>query len=266
MSHSSRQFKSLSYALIILLCIMINTVSVHAADSLVVGVSPLEPWKMEINGQVTGADIDIIKAIGKKENLIPAFQVAPFKRCLEKMASGEIDIMTGLLRKPEREVYIDYIEPPYKTRSNKVFYVRKGERDRIIHHSDLRGLKIGVKIGARYYPEFDKDKQLNKIEVGSYQQNIKKLITGRIDAMIITESQGEYLVRKLGLDDKVEQAAFKYDKRNSVYIGISKHSPRIKDIDSLKKAIGGMISSGETDSIIESYFSRNKLHVPRFRQ
>jgi polar amino acid transport system substrate-binding protein len=65
-----------------------------------------------------------------------------------------------------------------------MFFVRKGEAARIRSHEDLYGLEIGTKINANYFSRFDRDENLRKQPVSSVAQNFKKLLLGRVDAVV----------------------------------------------------------------------------------
>jgi len=93
------------------------------------------------------------------------------------MERGEADLMTSLLRRPERENFIHYVQPRYLNRSEKVFYVLTGRQELIRSYDDLSNLRIGVKAGARYSPMFDTDKTLNKIQ--ALDININRLRLNR---------------------------------------------------------------------------------------
>lgn len=144
--------------------------SIIAQETLKVAVSILEPWKIMNNGKLEGPEIEIIESIATKLGMPVVYRVLPFKRCLAEMQNGDVDLMTGLLKKQKREKYIFYIDPPYKSKSNKVFYVLRGNEKILLDYKDLHELKVGVKRGAKYFSIFDNDKLINKVEVNNYGQ------------------------------------------------------------------------------------------------
>lgn len=233
-------------------------------EKMTVGFSILEPWKMNSNGVPDGAEYEVLKAISRKLRRPLEVEIAPFKRCLMDMQYGYFDIMTGLLRKKEREKYIYYIDPPYKTKSNKAFYVLKGKENLISRYEDLYKLKIGTEAGNRYFPRFDKDKKISKELVRDVQMNVKKLLAGHIDAFIMTDSQGDYLLQTLGAQNMIVKAAFVYTKRNPVYIGISKKGKLGFKRKMVSDLISEMIESGEIEKIINNYFIINDLPIPEY--
>ncbi|GBC60396.1 hypothetical protein DENIS_1348 [Desulfonema ishimotonii] len=175
------------------------------------------PWEIQTEkGQFEGAEIEMFEYLAEKMNFDIQFEVVPFKRCLHYMETGRADMLAGIFKRPEREAYIEYIEPPYKGRSDKSFYVLKGKKKMIRTYEDLYKLTIGVKNGVTYFPRFDADAKLKKDGVYENSMNISKLLRGRIDAFIMTGDFGDYMIRQAGAADKIEKAAFGYSKKISL--------------------------------------------------
>ena len=98
-----------------------------------------------------GPDAEILTAIAEEVKTSVSFRYAPFKRRLIMMKNGDIDLVCGLLKRRDREAYIHYILPPYKKRSDTIFFVAKGKADRIQTYEDLYDLKIGTVRGAKFF-------------------------------------------------------------------------------------------------------------------
>lgn len=246
---------------LIFICHEVST----ASGVLKIGVSVLPPWKIERNGAVEGPEPEILTKIAEKLDLETEFFILPFKRCLRYMKDGNVDIMTGLLKKQEREEYILYIAPPYKKKSNKSFYVLKGKKESITSFEDLYGLKIGKKIGAKFFQAFDEDKRLDVDEIAIPEKNILKLLRQRIDTFIMTDSEADYYLHTMGVQDQIEKASFGYYKENPVYIGISRKSFLMNRKEELSGIVSSMIRSGEMDRIITSFFKRNSIPIPDYK-
>ena len=238
----------------------------HKAKTIKVGISVLEPWKYIHNGKFAGAEIDLFNEIARQLRAEVTYIDLPFKRALVFMESGEIDVLFGLLHTDEREKYIFFIQPPYKNKSNKAFYVLRDKERSIQVHEDLYGLTVGVKIGAKYFTEFDEDKGIVKSAVADYHQNIEKLLHGRIDTFICTESQGDYLLQSLVVADKIKKAEYGYSQENPIYFGISRKSWLMRDKANLEKIVEAMVNRGEVDRIFTEFFDRNNLSVPEYKQ
>ena len=258
--------KVLCAMLSVALLLLIFPTNGFAQDTLHVCLNVNPPWKIQDDqGNLEGPEVEIMQAIAKNLGLQIKIETAPFKRCLKYMESGKSDMMPGLLKNAEREVYIEYIDPPYKTKSNKAFYVLKGNADKITKYEDLASLTIGVGIGAKFFPRFDADTTLKKDAVSSYEQNIKKLLRGRIDTFVTTDSFADYLIQQMGVQDEIEKAKYGYFKENPVYIGIAKSSPLFKRKDEIMTKVNDMIVNGEIEQIISNFFVSHNLPIPEYK-
>lgn len=234
------------------------------AEPVVIPVDPYPPWKFVDTRTWTvspeGIDNRLLEAVLAAYNaaygtdLEPDYRGYPWKRCLELLRRGEADLISGVLRNPDREQYLIFIEPPYKTRSAKVFYLRKGEGRRLRRHEDLYGLRIGVQAGVSYFERFDADPRIRKEEVSEDLYNFRKLEHGRIDAFISTESQADYLIAVHGFTGRFEKAEYRHDYELPVYFALSRRSPWAGAAPRFSRIVGELAAGGVFEGIIGEYF------------
>jgi polar amino acid transport system substrate-binding protein len=174
------------------------------------------------------------------------------------MRSGKADLISGVLKRPEREEYMIFIEPPYKTESIKAFYIRKDKKISIQKYEDLYRLKIGVQAGVKYFERFDADPNIQKEEAGNDLSNFRKLAIGRIDAVISTETQADYLITTQGFKEKFKKAKYKYSASLPVYFAISKKSAYAKQALQFSEIVKKLVEEKVFETIVENYF--NALH------
>lgn len=230
--------------------------------SLRVAFNTLPPWKiLTEKGDITGIDIQFLYRVMQQMGLKIVFVQVPFKRGLKMMEAGTVDLMTGLLRRPERETYIAFVEPPYKTHSNKAFYHLKTNRIRLESYEDLSGLRIGTAIGNKYFPRFDKDRTLVKMPVPKNKTNFQKLLRGRLDLVIHTESTADYQLSELGLKDKIVKAPYMYQETNPVYFGISKRSFFMEKAAEFASHTRMLLEQGVLKKIKEDFLNRVRENV-----
>lgn len=243
---------------ITILALLISYSALHAAEIVIIASDAPKLPSVAYKDAITDA-------LAEKMNVQIKYVRVPFARRLEYLKSGEVDMSLGLLRSPERERWIRYIEPPYQTRTNKVFFVRTGKKHSIRSYDDLYGKKIGILCQADAFERFDRDDQLIKEEVSSHELNFRKLIYGRIDTAVLTDSTGYELIKKLGLKDQVEQALFGYKKENSVYLGVSRKSVWDAKQKQIQNAFLELKENGRIDEIIIQYYSERDMPVPEYR-
>ncbi len=209
-------------------------------------------------------NIEILQTIARRMDLRLELVRVPFKRALIMMKNGYLDVMAGLLKSPDREAYIFYIQPPYKTRSDTVFFVPKGQAGLIGSYEDLFSLKTGLTSGAKYFPQFDQDTRIVKEVVADGETSFRKMLAGRIQTVISSEADGIELTHKMGIASQVEMAAFRFKKKKNVYIGLSRTSKIRERLPGLELTIKSMIESGEILRIFQNYYISRKLPVPAF--
>lgn len=248
---------------VLLLCSGVTPLFSQEVIKIAFPLSP--PWRHVTDGKIDGVDGLLMAALAQKLNAKVEFEVLPFKRSLKEIEMGRLDMMSGLLYRPAREEFLYYVKPEYKKRSNKAFFVIKGKGHTIKKYEDLLSLRIGLRMGVKYFLRFDEDKQLQKYAVRENDLNIDKLLKGRIDTFIISRAVGEYLIKEGGLAGRIEMAEFGYSKENPVFIGISQKSPWAKRHEEISAILAEMASSGEIDRLIEGYFTRNGMPVPPYK-
>jgi len=244
-----------SHIFLILTLVLVSTTPLAAMEVLSTSVS--EEYSNGVNEK-------ILTAIAGKLNTRIDIIHAPFKRRLYFMKNGTIDFMVGLLKRPEREDYIHFVHPPYKNRSDTVFFVPKHKSSRIRIYDDLNPLKIGTNIGSKYFQKFDDDTNLQKEPVSVGSANFKKLLLGRLDTIIYAESSGIALIHRLGIADKLDIAKFRFSRKKQVYIGISKKSGLMNNLPEVESVIQKMIQTNEIRDILTQYYTGLHLPVPQF--
>lgn len=247
------------------LCLVLHCPPTAVADSVIkVAFTQLPPWKtIDDEGHLGGIDIEFLRLLAGRMGLAVRCYQLPFKRAQQMLAAGELDMMTNILKRPDRELYLHFIEPPYRTSTNKAFFVLKGHERQITAHDDLRRFRIGTQLGSRYYPAFDNDSRIRKIPVKTTELNIKMLLAKRIDAFIMTESSGEYLIAKAHLQNTIVKADFIYTRNQNVYLVLSKKSPfssRLKDFQSV---MSNLLEEGMYERLKRDFFKTLSLTSDR---
>ncbi len=227
-------------------------------DEIILAMTDLPPYRIVRDDKVEGIFIDIFKEIIRPMNLEIKPLVTPFKRCLLYLEQGKADVYIGLFRRPEREKFIYFVEPPFQTKTVKAFYLRKGEGHRIQNYEDIYSLKkaVGIRAGFKNFPRFDNDEKIQKEGVPTDEQNFKKLSAERIDAFLHTEEVADYLIATLGYAGHFEKAPYKPDLPNPAYIAISKKSPFIKLAGEFEDSVKHLVGKGKIEEIKKDYFRK----------
>lgn len=258
-SHSPLLLRTGFISLIFQLCFaFLMTTGSALAEERVLRVAFHEhpPWKVvdEEKGY-TGIDIEFLRLVAEQLDLKLEFVPLPFKRGLKMVELGEVDLMTGVLKRPEREAVMHFIEPAYKNGSTKAFFMLKGREHLVRKHEDLKSLRIGTGLGVKYYPEFDNDQDIHKHAVSSADLNIRMLLAGHVDAFIMTESTGDYRIALLGLSDRIAKAPHGYHKLQGVHMVLSKHALHAPRLEEFNRVVAQLVADGAMDRLTPEFYT-----------
>jgi len=235
---------------------LIGHVSVVIAQDVLVPVDDYPPWKI-VKGKyvVGGIDIALTDYLLGRIGARPVYKLFLWKRCLTMMAEGTADMISGVTRKPERERYLFYLRPPYKTQSVKALFVRRGTGAAYRQLSDFEHKTVGLRRGAKYFPAFHQNSKIYKFEVNNDLQGLHMVRAGRLDAFIITRENGEHLISENPeLKNAIEAAHWTYDKRLEVYFAVSRKSAFYARRHDLEREIARMVDTGVAAEIVNNYF------------
>ena len=212
-------------------------------------------------GIVQGIEIDLMTEVTTRLNITPVYVKCPWKRCLIMMEYGEVDVMPYLLKRPDREKYMHYVEPPYQKNSSKCFFVTKGYADSIKTYDDLHHIVVGVQKSAAYFAPFDQDSKIKKMEVVEEKSMFPMLIRKRFDTFIGSCLPLSYIAQTMGYTDLVEKARYKYTSPNPAYIAVSKKSAYAKRLSEFNHALQEIVNSGAVENFKNNYLKPNNSHL-----
>lgn len=227
------------------------------ADVIKVAYTEFAPYRMtRDDGSKYGIDIDFLNELASRLGHVVDYVDYPFERGLLGMQTGAIDMMTGMLHQPDREVTMHFVEPAYKKGTAKVFYTLGEKGNTINCYEDLYGKKIGVIGGVRYFPRFDTDPLINKECVVSFDQNLKKLLRNRVDVVVQTEVVGDYIISTHSEGSRIVKASFRYEEPQDVFITISRKSPLYNERDRIAAAVKRLLAEGYWETCLRRYMNR----------
>lgn len=148
------------------------------------------------NGQPTGFNIELARAMGQVMGWDIEFQLQPWAETKESLEKGEIHVISGMFHSPNRaEEYA--FSTRHSTASGDVF-TRMGTRVRDI--ADLEGKRVAVQEGDIVY-EYLKEQNLNIqfVPVPTSSDALRMVSSGEIDYAAVLRIPGYYAIEKYDL-------------------------------------------------------------------
>lgn len=215
-------------------------------------VTDWPPFTIGSEAPFAGIDVDIALALERELGMKIQFRSCPFKRCLEEVRNGVIDLISGIAINDERQKYMDYIRYPY-TQVSVAFYVLTGMSSLISDYEGLKDLQIGLVYGSHYFEPFNSDQSLNKFGVHRESQLLPMLAKGRIDTMIGTTPNLDYEIKQAGYKGRFEAAQYSPGVDVAIHFALSKRSRFLHYKPGIRAVLERLELSGELDQIVSHY-------------
>jgi polar amino acid transport system substrate-binding protein len=183
------------------------------------------------------------------------FSFMPWKRARRETEAGRIDVLSPAYFSAER-TRIYAVSEPYSS-STVVFCTKK---DKIITYNklaDLKPYKIGVVTGYLNSPEFDRADYLQKDPAPADLPNLKKLLKGRVDIIVIDKFAAiDLLTNNPDLKATADDIAFLDPPVavHPIHILISKNAPEFaQKLEAFNRGLKEIIEDGTVEKIIKKH-------------
>ena len=229
--------------------------------TLRVGWEPYAPFTFaDDQGVVTGADIDLIKAIGDEIGCSVVPVKLPWARIVREVEQGTLDVSTSTSRTPEREQWALFSQPYRETET--AIYVRRGEIPRFVLQKladvPAQELRLGVIVDYYYgeaLAEAASDPAFADWLDGApdYPTNIRKLVSGRIDGFLVEDvAVMEAELDRMGLSERVERYPLRIpgEKLHFMFSRKTIEPDLVAHVDA---AVAQMRADGRLDAITAKY-------------
>jgi len=206
------------------------------------------PYRMFGEGVPSGWYFDLARELGRRAGFNPVFVEVPPARALAMMRTGEVDMMIGPTRKPEREEFMFFLEPSLPP-AGKAFYMPPGSSP-LTRYEDLQGRLIGIERGKMYFQPFDNDPAVNKDVSDDYATAFRKLAMKRLDAVLAPESEGDYLLHRLGL--RFDKSPYRIEGQ-PCYVTLSRQSTLRNLMPAIEAALWKLQQQGMFERLRDRY-------------
>jgi arginine/lysine/histidine/glutamine transport system substrate-binding and permease protein len=213
------------------------------------------PFEFQEKGELTGFDIDLMRAIGKEADLNIQFINLPFDGIIPALQAGTIEAaISGITITSERAQAIAFSRPYFK--AGLAIAVRQ-DNNTIGSFEDLKGKKIAVQIGTTGALEATKIPGAVISQFDSAALALQELINGRVEAVVNDKPVTLYAIKQAGL--RGVKVVGELLTEEFYGIALPKKSPYLQLIND---AIGRVIESGQYDVIFQQWFNSKPPELP----
>ena len=219
--------------------------------TLQAGIIDFFPLGYEENGSFEGLHVQFIRAISRESGVPIRVTLRPYPRIKRELVSGEVDV--SILHYTEGEREIATALGGKLTETQNIIVAKKG-----VHYTsfaDLHGKIVAKVRGASYDDRLEKNDAIEIFEVRSYQQAIKMLLNGRVDAFAGTDIVMYAVARELGFTKEDFSEKYVYMNSGNLYLTFSNTTleSHHEDVKKLEWAVKTLVENGTLKKIINSY-------------
>lgn len=200
------------------------------------GADTWPPYEFVQGGEAFGIASEITIAVFKSMNKeISRVYSVPWKRGLNMLTHGELDLLVSGVRTAKREAVYHYPDEPLMHASWRIF-VPKGSA--INGLEDLKGKDVGLVLGYQYPQKvLDRVRQIANVQyVSDNETNIRKLANGRLDALLADYLNGLWIIDSLSLTGTVVPAAESLGER-ALYTLFSRETVSAETVKAFSEAL-----------------------------
>ena len=247
-------------ALSLLIALTVYGQAGESGNKLVLGtVDNFPPFAYEVDGKLTGIDIDVLNEAAKRIGVEVRINAYPWIRVMKSVENGTIDGGFAAFRTREREKFCLYTEILHFEEFQ--LFVRKGNEFRYSDISELYGKTIGKDRGVFVGDEFEQAAKEGKIRLKEVSDmnmpNMRKLLNaGRLDAAIGDLGVMMYHFKSLGIERDIVPIG-PVGKKTGAYLVLSKASP-LRDKTGLQNKFRAALQQIKEDGTYQKIF---ELHT-----
>lgn len=204
----------------------------------------------DAQGNLTGFDVDIAKAVAAKLNLKPQFVLTEFSGLLAGLQADKFDVVVNQVGiTAERQKTIAF-SAPYAYSSPQIIVKKTGSAFATL--ADLKGKRVGVGLGSNFEAQLRAAGGINVVTYPGAPEYLADLAVGRLDAAYNDRLLVGYLIKSQNLPIK---GAGVIGQPESVGIAIKKTNPGLKV--AVDKALLQIKADGTYAKISRQWFGQD---------
>jgi polar amino acid transport system substrate-binding protein len=228
------------------------------SGSLTYGVAAtFPPFEFQKDGALTGFDIDMIEALGKKLSATPKPMNMEFQGLIPALLGSRLDLINSAMYiNDKRKEQVDFV--PYMT-IGELIIVKQGNPAGITGRDDtLCGKTISVTLGAieETYARQDAErcKAAGKAEVTvqtlpTGPDTVTSVVQGRADAMFTSSPGAAVMLDEMA--GQIEVAGPEFDATTSIGMAVRKGDTAMHD--AVEAALKEIVADGTYDQLVAKW-------------
>ncbi|MGY5450685.1 substrate-binding periplasmic protein [Agarivorans sp. MS3-6] len=216
------------------------------------------PYMFFEDGQLSGIATDIVEATFKKAGLELDIDVYPWARAYQIALNQEGTLIYMLYRTAERESLFKWVGPIVAAQPMYFYKLKNRPEIDINALEDAKRYTVGVVRDVANHKFLLKqgfEDGKNIAAVTSPQQNLKKLLAGRIDLLISSELTLIMQMKELGLSMSQLESSFTPIETQAGYIGLNLQTSDQK-VQQLQHALEALQEDGTVANINNKYINK----------
>ena len=246
-------------ALLLTLLLWLQLPCSAAAETITLVADEWAPFNIKPDAQPEGYMVDIAREVFKKQGIEVAYKVVTWQRALEGTKNGEYTAAIGPTRL--KAPYLIFPEEPLAI-NRLSFWVKKGNPWRYTGRDSINSVSLGLVEGYDYRQWLNTYALNNRHDLRKVQfvagntpleMNLRKLVAGRIGAMVDNEATVIFTAAALGMLDKIQLAGKDYEP-SYIFIGFSPKHPRSSEYARmLSEGIRDLRRNGRLQQLLAVY-------------
>ena len=245
------------YGLLALLVVVMSVESGSAKDKLRFVTLEFAPFIYGENKQVAGPGRDVIAMVCRKAGIDCSYDIYPWRRAQALMDAGTADGMMVIGRNPDREKWLRFSPPMFRTEYG--FFVQSRNLLDYKSSNQVAGYRVGVFAPSNTARTLAAIRSLMKqngitpIEIDERPDDssgFRKLSAGRLDAVFSNRDRGRDIIKKEKIVAKVRYAG--QHKALFYYAGIRKAYPDQRVVDRFFESWEALFDEGAAQKIIRA--------------
>jgi len=225
-----------------------------AEQTIKISSDPWEPWVLgEEGGLATGGTaVRLAEEVFRQLKVPVEIKIYPYERCMRQMQSGERDVLLMAKKTKEREKFMLFSDVAASDPQQLYFAVDRLAGFQWNNWEDLKKYTIGGVSAFNYGGLEDavKKHNLKVIRVENDFQNLRKLVAGRIDLIILNKSTAKFFEKKYPKFRGKFIAAKKPIANADFHFALSKKGNAVSHLPGINKVLKKMKADGSLEKVL----------------